>query len=92
MNKEFWKATGIRLIRTFLTTILGVWTADKTIMEIDWRATLIAAISATIYIFILCILAGLPEVKLADTLESLDNYPYDEEELDIMEFDEEGDE
>lgn len=63
MDKIFWKATGIRCLRTFLTTILGVWTAGTLITEIDWKATLLAAFSTTVYIFIVCIVGGLPEVK-----------------------------
>ena len=62
MNKDFWKATGIRCLRTFLTTILGCWTAGQMITEVDWKETLIAAASSTMYIFILCVLAGIPEV------------------------------
>lgn len=63
MDKVFWKATGVRLIRTFLTTILGVWTAGTLITDIDWKATLLSAFSATVYILIVCIIGGLPEVK-----------------------------
>ena len=77
MNKQFWKATAVRLIRTFLTTILGVWTAGTLITDIDWKATFLAAFSATVYIFILCIIAGLPEVK--------------NDKLDEMEDEEDGD-
>lgn len=78
-NKMFWKSTGIRCLRTFLTTILGVWTGGKLITEIDWKTTLVAAISATVYIFITCILAGLPEVEMAehiymDAEEPLDSF------------------
>jgi hypothetical protein len=62
MNKAFWKATAVRCVRTFLTTILGVWTGGQLITQIDWRTTLLAAFSATVYIFILCIIAGIPEV------------------------------
>ena len=66
MNRHNWKewarATAIRCIRTFLTTILGVFTAGTIITDIDWPTTLLAAGSATVYILILCIVAGLPEV------------------------------
>ena len=61
--KQFWKATTVRLIRTFLSTILGVWTAGTIITDIDWKTTLLAAFSATVYIFITCVVAGLPEVE-----------------------------
>lgn len=62
----FWKATLIRCIRTFLTTILGVWTAGELITDVDWKATLLMAASSTAYIFILCLLAGLPEAPDED--------------------------
>ena len=79
MNKDFWKATGVRIIRTFLTTILGVWTAGTLITDVDWKTTLLSAFSASVYILILCVVNGLPEVKLTDTLYSLDNDPFDED-------------
>jgi len=79
MNKEFWKATGIRCLRSFLSVILGARTGDALITDIDWKVTLIAAVSATFWIFIACLLAGLPEVKLSGTLYALDNDPYDED-------------
>lgn len=75
MNKEFWKATGIRCLRSFLSVILGARTGDALITDIDWKVTLIAAVSATFWIFIACLLAGLPEVKLSDTLYAIDNDP-----------------
>ena len=82
MNKTFWKATGVRLIRTFLTTILGVWTAGTLITDIDWKATLISAFSATVYILILCIVAGLPEVKAKQNLYQYHDEPIDSEVID----------
>lgn len=63
MNKEFWRATGVRCLRTFVTTILGVWTAGTLITEVNWKATMISAVSATVYVFLLCVSAGLPEVS-----------------------------
>lgn len=86
-NIEFWKATAIRCARSFISVIMGVWTAGTLITEIDWKTTLLAAFSTTVYIFLACILAGLPEVKLANTLYDLDNDPDDEED-----DDEEGEE
>ena len=88
MNKEFWKATGIRCLRSFISVVMGVWTAGTLITEVDWKTTLLAAFSTTVYIFLACILAGLPEVRLADTLIALDNDPYYEEE-DVEDDDEE---
>ncbi len=75
--KSFWKATLIRCIRTFLTAILGVWTAGTLITEIDWKATLLAAFSTTVYIFILCIVRGLPEVELENNMYMNEEEPAD---------------
>ena len=88
MNKDFWKAAGIRALRTFIQVILAVWTAGQLITEVDWKFLLLSAFSSAVYSMLTSILAGLPEVKLSDTLIALDNYPYDEEELDILEHDE----
>lgn len=79
MNKTFWKATAVRLIRTFLTTILGVWTAGTLITDIDWKATLLSAFSATVYILIVCIIGGLPEVKAQEHLHMQVDEPEDSE-------------
>lgn len=78
-DKNFWKATGVRCARTFLSTILGVWTGGQLITEIDWKTTLVSALSSTVFIFLLCLRAGLPEVKMAqsaymDAEEPLDSF------------------
>lgn len=65
-NNKFIKSTAIRCARTFLTTILGVWTAGTLITEVDWRAALISAVSTTVYIFIICLVGGLPEIEEVD--------------------------
>lgn len=77
--KTFWKATLIRCARTFLTTILGVWTAGTLITDIDWRATLLSAFSATVYILIVCIIGGLPEAKAQKHLYQYYDEPADAE-------------
>ena len=97
MNKEFWKAAFIRAARTFLQVILAVWTAGQLITEVDWKFLLLSAFSSSVYSLLTSILAGLPEVKLADTLYALDNDPSDEDDEieevgDGTENDEEGDE
>lgn len=61
-RNEWVRATAIRLVRTFLTTILGAFTADTLATEVDWKTALITAGSATLYVLLLCIVAGLPEV------------------------------
>lgn len=63
-SREFWRATAIRCARTFITTILGIWTGGQLVTEIDWKTTLVAAVSATLYIFLTCLNFGLPEVPM----------------------------
>lgn len=72
-NIEFWKAAGIRALRTFIQVILAVWTAGQLITEVDWKFLLMSAFSSAVYSLLTSILSGLPEVQLADTLYSLDN-------------------
>ncbi len=80
MTLDFWKAAGIRALRTFIQVILAVWTAGQLITEVDWKFLLLSAFSSAVYSVLTSILAGLPEVNLTDTLYALDNEPYDEEE------------
>ena len=65
MNKQFWKATGIRAVRTFLQVVLAVWTAGTLITEVDWKMLLLSAVSASIYSVLTSLLTGLPEVDYA---------------------------
>lgn len=81
---DFWKAAGVRALRTFIQVILAVWTAGQLITEVDWKFVLLSAFSSAVYSLLTSVLAGLPEVNTLNTLYALDNEP-DEE-------DEEGDE
>ena len=81
MNREFWKAALIRAFRTFLQVILAVWTAGQLITEVDWKFLLLSAFSSAVYSMLTSILAGLPEVALADTLYELDNVPDEEDDI-----------
>lgn len=80
MTIEFWKAAGIRSIRTFIQVVLAVWTAGQLITEVDWKFVLLSAFSSAVYSLLTSILAGLPEVNLTDTLYALDNVPDEDEE------------
>ena len=82
-NIEFWKAAGVRAFRTFLQVILAVWTAGQLITEVDWKFVLLSAFSSAVYSLLTSILAGLPEVRLTDTLYALDNDPDEDEEEDM---------
>lgn len=72
-NIEFWKAAGIRALRTFIQVVLAVWTAGQLITDVNWKFVLLSAFSSAVYSLLTSILAGLPEVALADTLYALDN-------------------
>ncbi len=84
MTIEFWKAALIRAFRTFLQVILAVWTAGQLITEVDWKFLLLSAFSSAVYSMLTSILAGLPEVALADTLYELDNVPDEEDDIDAV--------
>ena len=77
---EFWKAAGVRALRTFIQVILAVWTAGQLITEADWKMVLLSAFSASVYSLLTSILAGLPEVNTLNTLYALDNEPDEEDE------------
>ena len=79
MNKQFWKATGIRAVRTFLQVVLAVWTAGTLITEVDWKMLLLSAISASIYSVLTSLLTGLPEVDYAQHIYMSAEEPSDSE-------------
>lgn len=84
MTMDFWKAAGIRALRTFIQVILAVWTAGQLITEVDWKFLLLSAFSSAVYSLLTSILAGLPEVALTDTLYALDNVPEEDEEMEDL--------
>ena len=77
MNKQFWKATAIRAIRTFLQVVLAVWTAGTLITEVDWKMLLLSAISASIYSVLTSLLTGLPEVEYSQHIYMSADEPTD---------------
>lgn len=77
MNKQFWKATAIRAVRTFLQVVLAVWTAGTLITEVDWKMLLLSAVSASIYSVLTSLLTGLPEVDYAQHIYMSADEPAD---------------
>lgn len=65
MNKDFFKAAGVRALRSFLGAILAVWTGGL-ITQVDWKQTLLTAVSAAIYSVLLAVFTGLPESSRPD--------------------------
>lgn len=59
---EWWKAAGIRALKTAAQVVLGMITVGMTVHEVDWVNVLSVAAVAAVYSLITS-LAGLPEVK-----------------------------
>lgn len=87
MNKEFWKALFIRVIKTWCQAFVGAIGSTATVLsDVNWTVVMSTATLAAIICFFWNLGAGLPEVQLADTLYDLDNDPFEEDDF------EEGDE
>lgn len=91
MNKDLVKAAWVRAYRSFLQAIVAQIPAGFVItpamiqyFKISYIYVILAVIcNATLYgltSFITCIVGGLPEVQLEQTLYDLDNDPHTEEE------------
>ena len=70
MYMTFLKAAALRASKTFIQTVLAIWTAGTLITETDWKFILVSALSAALYSLLTSILAGLPEVEATKILES----------------------
>lgn len=63
MNKSWFKAAGIRSVKTFCQTAVSLITVGNMVTELDW--TSIIGISATAaLVSLLTSVAGLPEVEV----------------------------
>ena len=60
--KTWWKAAGMRAIKTMAQTCLGVIGASVVLSEVDWLVVLSSAVLAAV-VSLLTSVAGLPEVK-----------------------------
>lgn len=61
INKNWWKAAGIRAVRTFAQTAVATITVGTAIQDINWLA--VASVSAVAAICsLLTSVSGLPEV------------------------------
>ncbi len=96
MNKEFWRATGVRALRTFLQAVLAIWTAGQLITQVDWKFLLLSAFSSALYSMLTSIVTGLPEVDICHEMteeEAEDLIDYNDELLDdLYEYETEEDE
>lgn len=62
LTKEWWKAAGIRAIKTFAQAMVGSIAVGATISEVNWTAVLSVAVVSAL-LSLLTSIAGLPEVK-----------------------------
>lgn len=62
MNKKWWKAAGVRAIKTVAQTAAAMISTSMLIHEVDWIMVLSASALAGV-LSLLTSVAGLPEVK-----------------------------
>lgn len=60
--KKWFKAAGVRAIKTVAQTAVGVIGTTAIISEVDWRIVISASVLAGV-VSLLTSIAGLPEVK-----------------------------
>lgn len=62
MTVEFWKAAGIRALRTFAQTAIATIGTASLLSEINWIMVLSASAVAALLSLLTSIVTGLPEV------------------------------
>lgn len=62
--KEFWKAAGIRALRTFCQTAVATISTAAVLQEVDWLMLLSASALAAILSILTSIATGLPEAPV----------------------------
>lgn len=62
MSKKWWKAAGIRALKTVCQTAVSMLTIGQAVMEVDWVNVLSVSAVAGV-ISLLTSIAGLPEVE-----------------------------
>lgn len=64
MTPEFWRAVGIRALKTFFQTAVALLPAMAAIQEVDWLTVLSSSLFAAVLSACTSIATGLPEVPL----------------------------
>ena len=66
MSKEFWKATGIRALRTVCQTAVAMIGTSAVMSDVKWTMVLSASALSGILSVLTSIATGLPEVEYAE--------------------------
>ena len=93
MNVDFWKAVGIRALRTICQTAVATIGTAAVIADVDWKMVISASLLAGLLSVLTSIATGLPEVELAKEApqtEYEDEEFYDGEEEYILVDNKEG--
>lgn len=67
MTKKWWKAAGIRSLKTICQTAVSMLTVGQAVLEVNWLNVLSVSAVAGV-ISMLTSIAGLPEVDDGETL------------------------
>ena len=69
MSKKWWKAAGIRAIKTLAQTAIATIGTSYVLADVDWKIVASASALAAV-LSLLTSVAGLPEVTDEETVES----------------------
>ena len=69
MSKQWWKAAGIRAIKTLAQTAIATIGTSYVLADVDWKIVASASALAAV-LSLLTSVAGLPEVTDEETIES----------------------
>ena len=95
MTTEFWKATGIRALRTVCQTAIAMIGTSAVMTDVNWKMVLSASALSGILSVLTSIATGLPEVEYAEHVYMSKEEPDDswiDDELDDFEIFDYGDE
>ena len=63
--KKWWKAAGIRAVKTFAQTMVGSIAVGAAVSEVQWQYVVSVSVVAAV-LSLLTSIAGIPEEKLED--------------------------
>lgn len=72
MDKMWWKALGMRVLRTTASTLLGAMGTVHIIDEVKWNAAIYTALLSMVVSFFMCVIS-MPETKAETALKKREN-------------------